>query len=202
MMADISAVLFYCPTDVVVQRLFLQKGNEKVYKGAIDAVTSIVKNEGIRGLYKGSGVAILNSIPASAIWWTSYEHFKAVFSKKLAIYNVEKQPRHEDKKTTLVVEKHWLPQAMSGAISGTLISFVTNPLDVVRTRLQTQTFTHDKNQQYKNSFDVIKSIWQKEGSRGFMKGIAPRWASWTIFSCTSALLYELIITISTKKKDM
>lgn len=202
LLADVSAVAFYCPVDVVAQRLFLQSNGNPVYKSAREAVQDIVKKEGIRGLYKGSGVAIVNSVPASAIWWTSYEHFKVVFAKRLALYKL-KRAGHDAKDLhgqPLVIEKHWLPQILSGMLSGSIITIVTNPLDLVRTRLQTQTFTHAASEQYKGSLDVIKSVWRREGMRGFTKGIVPRWTSWTIFSCTSAFLYEFIMDISANKK--
>jgi solute carrier family 25 citrate transporter 1 len=35
-----------------------------------------IKNEGIKGLYRGFSVSIIGSIPASAVYFGSYEFFK------------------------------------------------------------------------------------------------------------------------------
>lgn len=85
------------PAEVVQQRLQIQGPfGAKTYKGGVDAVTQIARNEvreggliyhwinhvtyrqqGLRGLYRGTGATFLVYAPASAIWWTAYELFKS-----------------------------------------------------------------------------------------------------------------------------
>jgi hypothetical protein len=42
-------------------------------QGAVDALIKIYRTEGLRGLYRGSGATFLRNVPASAIWWSTYE---------------------------------------------------------------------------------------------------------------------------------
>lgn len=91
LIADVAAVSLFCPVEVVVQRLFIQDKANKKYANTYDAVRVIAKEEGIRGFYKGFGIILLNSIPASALWWTIYEHFKAVVSKQTSLYYAKKK---------------------------------------------------------------------------------------------------------------
>lgn len=45
-----------------------------------DAVRSMIKIQGITGLWKGLFATILRDVPFSAIYWTTYESVKQVFN--------------------------------------------------------------------------------------------------------------------------
>lgn len=193
--ADITAITLYCPVDVIVQRIYLRDRLNKEKMSPFKIFRTILSNEGVKGLYRGFTVELINSLPASAIWWTTYEYFKMQISKRFSFTIREENPNNK----VLVVKKHWIPQFLAGCLSGSLVAIITNPLDVVRTRLQTQSYTHSIDKQFAQPMDMIRSIKQTEGIRGFMKGFTPRFISWTVFSCSAAILYELTIDISTKK---
>jgi solute carrier family 25 iron transporter 28/37 len=64
---------------------------------------------------------------------------------------------------------------ISGALSGGCAAAVTNPLDVVKTLLQTKGSIKDV--QIRNTsgaIDAFKLIYDREGVRGFLKGMRPR----------------------------
>ncbi|KAL9689222.1 hypothetical protein QQ045_033656 [Rhodiola kirilowii] len=42
------------------------------YSGGIDAFQKIVRQDGVRRLYRGFGVSILTYAPSNAVWWVSY----------------------------------------------------------------------------------------------------------------------------------
>lgn len=54
-MSGMSATLFVQPLDLVKNRMQLsgEGGSAKLYKNSFDAVTSIIRNEGITGIYAG-----------------------------------------------------------------------------------------------------------------------------------------------------
>lgn len=194
--ADITAITLYCPVDVIVQRIYLRDRLMKEKMGPLKIFKSIVSNEGIKGLYRGFTIELINSLPASAIWWTCYEYFKMEISKRFS-FAIREDEKSTDK--LMVVKKHWIPQFFAGCLSGSIVAVVTNPLDVVRTRLQTQSYTHSIEKQFRRPIDMIHSIKKTEGIKGFMKGFTPRFISWTVFSCSAAVLYELSIDLSKKK---
>src|SRR5208282_2772662 len=59
--------------------------------------------------------------------------------------------------------------AASGILAGVVTSTATNPIWVVKTRLQL-----DKSgaHRYKNSLDCLVRIWQQEGLKGFSRGLS------------------------------
>jgi hypothetical protein len=68
--------LAWTPMDVVKQRMQVQSsevastGN---YKSSMHGVAQVVKNEGVRGLYKGYVAGWLTFGPFSAVYFLSYE---------------------------------------------------------------------------------------------------------------------------------
>ncbi|KAI3676449.1 hypothetical protein L1987_86058 [Smallanthus sonchifolius] len=57
----------------VSQRLMVQgySGHER-YNGDLDVDRKLLKQDGIRGLYRGFGLSVMTYSPSSAIWWASY----------------------------------------------------------------------------------------------------------------------------------
>ena len=68
------------PHEVVRTRLQDQQttiGGRQQYTGLVDCVRSIVRDEGVRGLYRGLSVNIVRAAPACAITFVSFEHVKS-----------------------------------------------------------------------------------------------------------------------------
>jgi len=89
---------------------------------------------------------------------------------------------------------------LCASISGVIASILTNPLDVVKTRLQTQntiarmrtdTIFNDVVQvKYKNVISTFKQIVNKEGARALVKGTLPRAIQASMSSALSWVSYE------------
>lgn len=70
------------PLDLIRKRLQVQGptrsryagGSIPIYKGVWATGRTIVSNEGFRGLYRGLGIGLLKSAPASAVTMWTYEH--------------------------------------------------------------------------------------------------------------------------------
>jgi len=75
----------------------------------------------------------------------------------------------------------------AGAISGSLAAAVTTPLDVIKTRLQTQGMTRAKTStgelhaapqkfkvRYQGFSDAFRAVYRAEGVQGFFRGMGPR----------------------------
>ncbi|OAD02473.1 hypothetical protein MUCCIDRAFT_153385 [Mucor lusitanicus CBS 277.49] len=151
------------PLDVVKTRLqstFYQQGIEKGIKhtGSVwghfietgKLLVQIKQIEGIQGYFKGLGPNLIGVIPARAINFYAYGNGKRYFSE----FN-------HGKETAIV---HLASAATAGIITSTL----TNPIWVVKTRLQLQ----GKRRIYTNSLDCAWSIFKKEGAKGLYKGMS------------------------------
>lgn len=77
------------PLDLIRRRLQVQGptrsryvgGSIPIYKGVLATGRTIVGNEGWRGLYRGLGISLVKSAPASAVTMWTYEHTLKVLRK-------------------------------------------------------------------------------------------------------------------------
>jgi solute carrier family 25 iron transporter 28/37 len=150
-LATIVADGFMTPLDVVKQRL--QLANHP-YNGAIDCAQSMLKNEGIRPFFRSYNTTVIMNVPFVAIHFAAYESCKKLLRESA-----------ED-------EGFWT-QLGAGGIAGGFAAAATNPLDVVKTRLQTDGVlgaSHNSS----STFQVLRDIVKTEGYGALMHGIKPR----------------------------
>ncbi|KAI7890240.1 mitochondrial carrier domain-containing protein [Mucor mucedo] len=106
--------------------------------------------EGIRGYFKGLGPNLVGVIPARAINFYTYGNGKKIFTEL-----------NHGKETAVV-------HLASAATAGIVTSTVTNPIWVIKTRLQLQ----GKQRLYSSSFDCGIQILKHEGIKGLYKGMS------------------------------
>ncbi|XP_022958379.1 uncharacterized protein LOC111459622 isoform X1 [Cucurbita moschata] len=79
--AGSTAALFTTPFDVVKTRLQTQiPGSLSPYKSVIQALYEISKKEGLKGLYRGLTPRLMMYMSQGAIFFSSYEFLKRIFS--------------------------------------------------------------------------------------------------------------------------
>ncbi|XP_076897844.1 folate transporter 1, chloroplastic-like isoform X2 [Bidens hawaiensis] len=183
--AGLATVTFSHPLDVVRTRFQVYDGrnpNLPNYKNTPHALFTIARSEGLRGLYAGFLPAVLGS----SISWGLYFYF----------YNSAKQRymKNQDESSARI-------HLASAAEAGGLVSFVafiscyslyyilsyvviiaklllfqvcllTNPVWVVKTRLQLQNPQHH-GRPYSGLSDAFKTILKDEGWRALYKGLSP-----------------------------
>ena len=156
MVAETVSCMFFVPIDVIKERLQVQE-NLKLYKysGGLDAFRTIMRTEGIKGIYKAYGATVASFGPFSALYFVFYEKFKEVL--------VGKQK-----------EIGFVQSLVSASCAGALASFVTNPLDIAKVRMQVVRATGNSMFPYKNMFHGIYLIYLNEGFRALFQGSLAR----------------------------
>ena len=141
--AGMTATALTHPLDTVRLRLALPN---HPYKGALEAITTIVKTEGSLALFKGIWPTLIGVAPYAAINFATYD------LTKNWIYHNGTKPQNS------------LINFGLGAFSGTLAASLCYPLDTVRRRMQM------KGSVYKHQLDAIATISRTEGLAGFYRG--------------------------------
>ena len=79
MLAETVSCIIYVPVDVIKERMQIQQrldvktyGNTH-YRGNRDALCSLAKTEGFRGIYKGYLASLASFGPFSALYFMFYE---------------------------------------------------------------------------------------------------------------------------------
>lgn len=135
-----------------------------LYRGNLHAIATIARNEGLRGVYRGYGATVASFGPFSAIYLSGYEQFKSLFSRLLP---PPSQPNSKDEMT-------FLGYAASGAAAGCLASVVTNPLDLVKLRMQVQRGNSGFTFGYRHIGHGLVRIVREEGMKALFKGAGAR----------------------------
>jgi len=152
--ATIFSDAILTPMDAVKQKRQL---NLKAYHGTAHCLKIVIREEGIRALYAGYTTTIIMNVPFHAIYFNIYEFLR----KKL-----------QNKGGTYSPSVHFF----AGGGAGMVAAAVTNPLDVTKTRLQTQgdMLSTGHGRHYHGLVRTLKIIWHEEGIRGLTRGIVPR----------------------------
>ncbi|XP_059623558.1 folate transporter 1, chloroplastic isoform X2 [Cornus florida] len=154
--AGVATAAFSHPFDVIRTRFQVNDGRVNTlpnYKNTPHALFTIARTEGFRGLYAGFYPAVLGS----TISWGLYFFF----------YSKAKQ-RYLRNREELSPGLH----LASAAEAGALVSFCTNPVWLVKTRLQLQTPLH-QSRPYSGFHDALRTILKEEGWTALYKGIVP-----------------------------
>ena len=136
------------------------KGHQpKMYKGPIHGVGVIVRNEGIRGIYRGIGAAYIYQILLNGCRLGFYEPIRGTLSQLLF---------KDDKVQSLGVN------VFSGATSGMMGAMCGSPFFLIKTRLQSYSpmLPVGTQHKYRNAIDGARQIFSTEGIRGLYRGVS------------------------------
>ncbi|SCV00697.1 LANO_0F08152g1_1 [Lachancea nothofagi CBS 11611] len=154
--AGMCQVVFTNPLEVVKIRLQVRSEySSSSLSSKVNAI-SIVKELGIKGLYRGVGACLMRDVPFSAIYFPTYAHLK----KDLFNYD----PQDKTKRSRL----HTWQLLTAGGLAGMPAAYLTTPFDVIKTRLQIA--PKEGETKYNGIFHAAKTILREESFKSFFKG--------------------------------
>ncbi|KIW06714.1 hypothetical protein, variant [Verruconis gallopava] len=129
----------------------------------IQTAQKMWRSNGIVAFYRGLPMGLIGIFPYAAIDMGTFEYLK----RQIAVRNARKRGCHEDD-----AQPSSFTTACVGGFSGALGASVVYPLNLLRTRLQSQgTVLHPRT--YSGIRDVFQQTIQGEGVRGLFKGLTP-----------------------------
>ena len=193
MVAETVSCLIYVPVDVIKERLQVQSNLKTYnYKNDLDAFVSILRQEKLRGIYKAYGATIMSFGPLSAFYFMFYEYFKGIFVRndaktyiqRIKQENVEKLKEY---KLDITFKESLICSAAASAIAG----IITNPLDLVKLRMQVERAGDASKNKYKNIFNGLYIVAKTEGLSGLYRGSIARAAYFTPTGAITMTAQEL-----------
>ncbi|XP_045119312.1 mitochondrial glycine transporter-like [Portunus trituberculatus] len=139
------------------------------YSSMREAVYTIYRKEGARGLTRGLLPTLLRDAPFSGLYLMFYTQTK----KNIPIRYME---------SSLSPALHFT----SGVVAGLLASAVTQPFDVVKTKMQL--YPH----KFTSFHQAVIYVHHKYGPRGYFKGLVPRMLRRTLMAAMAWTVYEQI----------
>ncbi|KAF2882763.1 hypothetical protein ILUMI_23427 [Ignelater luminosus] len=156
----ISTLILH-PLDLLKIRFAVSDGSARIpqYSSLTSAFCTILKQEGVRGLYKGVAPNVWGSGSAWGCYFLFYNSIKTWIQAG-------------DAQQQLGPTLHML----AASEAGVLTLLVTNPIWVVKTRLCLQygsDVSQPNTENYRGMMDALTKIYRMEGVRGLYRGFVP-----------------------------
>lgn len=129
---------------------------------------AIFEKDGVSGFFRGLPPTLVGIIPSRSAYFYAYHQTKSFLAPKLP----EGSPGNA---------------LVAGFLAGITGNTLTNPIWMVRTRMQLMADAAAGQQQYKGYGDAISRIFKEEGIGGFYKGITASY-----WGCTEGALQFLV----------
>ncbi|KAL8161150.1 hypothetical protein V2J09_012639 [Rumex salicifolius] len=143
------------PVSVVKTRLQVAS-KDVVEKNAFSVVKSILRNDGVPGLYRGFGTVITGAIPARIIFLTALETTKVAAFKMFEPLNLSEPA------------KAALANGVAGMMGSLSSQAVFVPIDVVSQKLMVQGYSGHAT--YTGGLDVVRRVVKADGILGLYRG--------------------------------
>ena len=210
------AVALLCPLSVVKTRFEAVELAGK-YTGILNALYTIARKERLRGLFSGLTPAIVRDAPYSALYMLLYlktrEALGRVFGLQsksqvgqkasAASYTPTDNKKETEKNQPAAnllgkspESKKALSMAInfaSGGFGGGIATFLTQPQDVIKTRMQLSRHTIGRQDKYASVRATAYRIFKEEGIYGFFRGASPRFLKRCLGSAITWAIYEEIV---------
>jgi solute carrier family 25 carnitine/acylcarnitine transporter 20/29 len=157
-------------------RILLQTQKTANYRGPIDATRQIIAAQGIRGFYRGLNVTFLREAQAYGVWFLTFEY--------LMHRTIRSGVKREDIPAWKLM--------FYGAIAGEMLWLSSYPLDVVKSKIQSDSF---KNPQYRGAIDATVKTFKQSGFLGFWRGVVPTLLRATPASASTFASVELTLRL-------
>lgn len=165
------------PAEHIRIRMQMQTNENQVYKSSIDAFKKIYSRYGLQGIYYGTGVTIARELVGYGVYFAAYAEMMKVLNPSGGM--------------------NFIASFLSGGFAGICFWVFSFPLDVAKTRVQSQSF---ENPIYKGVFDAYGIIQRSEKGIGkwfpgftvcLMRAIPANGATFAAFELSSKALHKL-----------
>ncbi|XP_008331205.1 mitochondrial uncoupling protein 2-like [Cynoglossus semilaevis] len=168
------------PLDTAKVRLQIQGESNKAhgasttkYRGVFGTITTIVRAEGLQGLYNGLVAGLQRQMSFASV--------------RIGLYDSMKQFYTRGSENGGIVTR-----LMAGCTTGAMAVAFAQPTDVVKVRFQAQARVANGTKRYNGTLDAYKTIARDEGIRGLWKGCMPNITRNAIVNCAELVTYDMI----------
>ncbi|KAF4552509.1 putative mitochondrial carrier protein 26 [Elsinoe fawcettii] len=187
--AGLATFVVSAPTELIKCRVQVSKRNVS----SLDAAREIWRGDGFRGLYWGGGITSVRDGVGYGFYYLSYEMSKRAFMKSRDGDNPE-----------------WMSVLLCGGIAGVVTWASIFPLDVIKTRVQTQglqshpaspvteaTSILRRPQIRQSAVQIARQAYRDEGASVFFRGLGVCSARAFIVNAVQWAVYEWIMRVLT-----
>lgn len=157
------------------------------YRSLWGAAKDIFRTEGIRGLFAGFGATAIRDAPYAGLYVVLYEQSKRSLASVLAGPPSELKLKEGEIAAPRAPPSTTFVNFVSGALAAGLATTITNPFDVVKTRVQLMPG------KYRNMWRASRLMLQEDGMRSLFGGLGLRMGRKALSSALAWTVYEELI---------
>lgn len=147
---------------------------------------NIVRNHGLLGLFTGFRANLIRDGPAYGLYFLTYE-------RMCQLWGVS-----DHVSTKGINYENLLKINVAGGVAGVVGWLPTQPFDLIKARLQTQSLS---NPVYSGVIDCWRKIVAQEGIKGLFRGLIPALMQAAPVSAVTFLTYELTVIMLTPQES-
>jgi len=170
---EVASCLVRVPYEVIKMRLQVKTINVRTI------YAEIITREGYIGLYRGFTATVFRDVPFSALQYPIWELLK-------------ENHMNRNKRPATTAES-----AYYGSIAGGIAAFVTNPLDVAKTRVMIA--KHNDPLASGKLVAALRAVHSETGIRGLFSGVVPRVIWISVGAAIFLGSYETALQLLTSK---
>ncbi|KAG8623766.1 hypothetical protein KVT40_008742 [Elsinoe batatas] len=187
--AGLATFVVSAPTELIKCRVQVSKQNVSSWTAAKE----IWRADGLRGLYWGGGVTSVRDSVGYGFYYVSYETSKRAFMKSRDVDSPE-----------------WMSVLLCGGIAGVVTWASIFPLDVIKTRVQTQGLSPSPTSPVTEATSMLRrpqvrlgavklarTLYREEGAGIFFRGLGVCSARAFIVNAVQWAVYEWIMRVLT-----
>ncbi|CAI5445808.1 unnamed protein product [Caenorhabditis angaria] len=129
------------------------------FHGSADAFYKIAKYEGIKSLWSGLSPTLVMALPATVFYFTIFDNLSEYLKKKFCCRRVFQTEKY--------TPPDWVAAALAGTTARSISVSVVSPIELIRTKMQSQKLTH------KEVGELIKKSLKTKGISSFYLGWWP-----------------------------
>ncbi|KAK3075162.1 hypothetical protein LTR53_001773 [Teratosphaeriaceae sp. CCFEE 6253] len=171
----VASGIVTCPLDVIKTKL--QAGNifynshhaaptpatSQLYHGMVGTARTIIRQDGLRGMYRGLAPMLIGYLPTWAVYMAVYDHTR----EYLYDNGWSGRPWHKS-----------FAQASAAVSAGACSTLTTNPIWVIKTRFMSQISPSRSDgartpYHYTSTLDAARKMYRAEGLGVFYSGLGP-----------------------------
>uniref|UniRef100_UPI00398F8B55 calcium-binding mitochondrial carrier protein SCaMC-2-B isoform X1 n=1 Tax=Pristiophorus japonicus TaxID=55135 RepID=UPI00398F8B55 len=149
----------------VLMQVHASKSNNMCIAGGF---SHMIKEGGIRSLWRGNGINAIKIAPESALKFMAYEQIKRLIGSNQQTLGIQER-------------------LIAGSLAGVIAQSTIYPMEVLKTRLALR-----KTGQYSGMLDCAKHIFKKEGMTAFYKGYVPNMLGIIPYAGIDLAIYETL----------
>uniref|UniRef100_A0A671Y9D4 Solute carrier family 25 member 25 n=1 Tax=Sparus aurata TaxID=8175 RepID=A0A671Y9D4_SPAAU len=149
----------------VLMQVHASKSNSMRISGGF---TQMIREGGVRSLWRGNGINVIKIAPESAIKFMAYEQIKRLIGSNQEMLGIAER-------------------LVAGSLAGAIAQSSIYPMEVLKTRLALR-----KTGQYSGIVHCAKHIFQKEGVAAFYKGYVPNMLGIIPYAGIDLAVYETL----------